>query len=623
MSGFNYWNGWKIEEELGEGAFGKVYQISKTDSFGNVYKAALKVISIPRESNEYYSLAASGLTDQSIADYYNDVAEEIVREAVLLSDLKGVGNIVGYEDNVYVKNENGIGGTIFIRMELLIPLNQYIQYIKNNELDREDVIKLGTDICKALEACQTINIIHRDIKPENIFVSKFGEFKLGDFGIARTMDGTKSLMSKKGTYTYMAPEVYKGEHYNATVDIYSLGLVLYKYLNKGRIPFIPEGEEITFKTLEFAKDRRLNGEPLPKPCDAMDELGDVILKACAYDPDLRYQSAQEFRQALENVAKKDSLGQGSAAKPSSRGQNQGSNAGAGNGKADGPNNKDNDKGGFGWGFLGWMFPLIGIILFFVYKNDKPNRARAIIKGVAVAAVFIAIINVVRIIGALSNDNDTDTVDTDISVKVDNEDPFKTKEEEYEEEIDQENKELAAGKTEGNTYTQDYFDFKILLDDNWEIASEEEKKKITGEVEGILDDPKETIDSGKPYLDFIATNSVTLQQINVYINDVPLQTAIGYKKDKEETIRSYLDDVKDSVSSMDGVKDFHAEIQYISFLGEITPAAVYTFQKDFSGQDVGVYEKQVVIIKGTYAATITAASYLDDTSQEVLDLCKSN
>ena len=87
---------------------------------------------------------------------------------------------------------------------------------------------MGVDICKALELYQKYNIIHRDIKPENIFVSDNGDFKLGDFGIARTIEKTMSDLSKKGTYNYMAPEVYQGGEYGFSVDLYSLGIVLYR-----------------------------------------------------------------------------------------------------------------------------------------------------------------------------------------------------------------------------------------------------------------------------------------------------------------------------------------------------------------------------------------------------------
>ena len=113
-----------------------------------------------------------------------------------------------------------------------------MDYCTGKELTEKEVIKLGMDLSKALEYCRKLKIIHRDIKPENIFVSRFGDFKLGDFGIAREQAHTVGNMSKKGTYSYMAPEIYKGEKYDSSIDIYSLGIVLYELLNQNRLPFL-------------------------------------------------------------------------------------------------------------------------------------------------------------------------------------------------------------------------------------------------------------------------------------------------------------------------------------------------------------------------------------------------
>lgn len=99
-----------------------------------------------------------------------------------MSKLRGNSNIVSYEDhNVIEKQDGEFGWDIFIRMELLTPI---VQYFTDNAPTQQDIIKLGIDICKALEVCGKYNIIHRDIKPSNIFVSDVGEFKLGDFGVA-------------------------------------------------------------------------------------------------------------------------------------------------------------------------------------------------------------------------------------------------------------------------------------------------------------------------------------------------------------------------------------------------------------------------------------------------------
>lgn len=292
------WTGWKIERLIGEGAFGKVYEITR-DDFGHTYRAALKVIHIPQSQAEVNSVRSEGMDEESVKMYFQTLVEEIVEEFVLMSEIKGNTNIVNYEDHLVVPRKDDFGWDVYIRMELLTPL---VDYIREHNLSVQDVIRLGIDICSGLEVCQQFNIIHRDIKPENIFVSKFGDFKLGDFGIARQLEKTSSGLSRKGTYSYMAPEVYQGQPYNSTVDIYSLGIVLYRFLNNNRTPFLPPyPERILYSDKEKANLLRMEGEAIPKPCNAEGELGDIVLKACSYDPAKRFQSAKAMKQELQSV----------------------------------------------------------------------------------------------------------------------------------------------------------------------------------------------------------------------------------------------------------------------------------------------------------------------------------
>ena len=296
---------WSIVREIGEGSFGKVFEIERRD-FSYTYKAALKAITIPQSQSEVKSVLADGMDEQSATSYFRGFVEEMVAEFVLMSKLKGHSNIVSYEDHRVVEHTEGIGWDILIRMELLTPL---LDHVSKNPLSRSDVIKLGIDICKAIEVCRKNNIIHRDIKPENIFYSDIGDFKLGDFGIAKTVEKTTGGLSKKGTYTYMAPEVYKGEAYGASVDIYSLGIVLYRFMNNNRTPFLPPyPTPIKYADRESAMARRIKGETLPAPANADEALSQVILKACAYNPKDRYASPTEMREALEAVVANSAVG---------------------------------------------------------------------------------------------------------------------------------------------------------------------------------------------------------------------------------------------------------------------------------------------------------------------------
>ena len=291
-------DGWKIIRLLGEGSYGKVFEIERSE-FGQTYRAALKVITVPQSSAEVRSVISEGMSVSQAEAYFHGIVEELMHEFSIMFKLKGTANIVSCEDLRVLEHPDGIGWDILIRMELLHPL---LPYVYEHPMARRDIIRLGIDICKALELCQRYNIIHRDIKPENIFISDNGDYKLGDFGIARTIERTSSGLSKKGTYSYMAPEVYAGREYGFSVDTYSLGLVLYRMLNKNRGPFLPQPPEaITFSSREQALARRMSGEPLPRPFYGEGRLGEIVLKACAFDPKDRYSSPQQLRQELEAI----------------------------------------------------------------------------------------------------------------------------------------------------------------------------------------------------------------------------------------------------------------------------------------------------------------------------------
>lgn len=290
---------WKLVKLLGQGSYGKVYEAHRED-FGVIYKAAIKIISVPSNTSEIQNARAEGLDDASITAYFRSIVEDIVSEFGLMSRLKGTANIVSYEDHAVIPHSDSIGWDILIRMELLTPM---LDYMSQHKMTRQDIIQLGMDICKALELCQKYNIIHRDIKPENMFVSELGGYKLGDFGVARTLEKTTGGLSKKGTYTYMAPEIYKEEPYGSTVDIYSLGIVMYRLLNNNRAPFLPQPPAgISYSDREKSLVRRISGEPLPVPANAEGRLAEIVLKACSYDPKDRYSSPQQMWQELKAIA---------------------------------------------------------------------------------------------------------------------------------------------------------------------------------------------------------------------------------------------------------------------------------------------------------------------------------
>ena len=300
------WPDWKIVKYLGGGAYGKVYEIERTISgTQEKEKAALKIVSRPKDAGEIEEYEVSGYDKESIIESYKSEIQNYVQEYKLMKALQGQTNIVSCDDFTVVWNENGIGGNVFIRMELLTPLNQVL---KERALSTEEIIKLGKDIASALILCEKKNIIHRDIKPANIMVSQFGNYKLGDFGVSKIMDHATYAMAM-GTPEYQAPEVVHMKKYGQTADIYSLGITLYWLLNNRRMPFIGADEQPTVDQKNEAMERRYRGEKLPAPKNGSAKLKKIVLKACEYNPEDRYASAQEMYDDLDTLRSGETTGE--------------------------------------------------------------------------------------------------------------------------------------------------------------------------------------------------------------------------------------------------------------------------------------------------------------------------
>lgn len=289
-----HWPEWEIvgDKALGEGTYGKVYKIKKTESGIKEQIAALKVIRIRSEKARLPGFVREEEIN-GIKKENRELADRYIEEINLMYELRGYTNIVSYEDSKVIEDKDGLGITIIIRMELLTPLQEYL---KDKKLDSKYVACIGIDICKALEVCKKKDIVHRDIKENNILVSDTGDFKLSDFGTARKTEITLGMKTlDNGTEMYKAPEKAKGH----PADIYSLGILLYKLLNNGRFPFEELDNGSGDSNLIEAYNRRHRGEKLPPPCNADDKLSEIILKASEYNVKKRYDSAEKMREDLE------------------------------------------------------------------------------------------------------------------------------------------------------------------------------------------------------------------------------------------------------------------------------------------------------------------------------------
>ena len=284
------WSDWSIGEKLGEGSFGQVYFVQK-ERLGVVQKAAVKVVRIPKSDDEVGEIkAAYGLTEDQLKDFFYPEVIKYKEEIQLMQTLGENANIVQVQDFEIMEDPSGrLGWYILIRMELLESLDAFI---KREKLYVGDVVNMAMDILEGIKECENHNIIHRDIKTANLFRNKKGIYKLGDFGIARDTSASSRSLSHKGTDNYMAPEVYQGKRYSQNIDLYALGIVIYKLLNKNRLPFLGE-ERLTSRSIERAFQLRQQGEEIPRALECSERLHEIIKKMCAYNPEERYQSAQE------------------------------------------------------------------------------------------------------------------------------------------------------------------------------------------------------------------------------------------------------------------------------------------------------------------------------------------
>jgi len=285
------WPEWELadKEIIGKGGFGKVYRVVRKDR-KKEYFAAIKVIKIPESNALVQNLIKKGYGDK-------EISEKISEEIDVMMEFKGHNNIASIEEYFIKKNQDMY--FVFIRMELLTSFNEYIG---NTKITEDKIVKVGCDICNALEKIHSKGYYHRDIKPSNLLYDKNNDsFKLTDFGSARDINIDSDLTTGPmvGTDTYRPPEVEFEDVYDERADLYSLGLVLYYLANNKKRPFQKLSDE---SSIRKANGQRLKGEPLPPPTKASPALAEVILKACAYEPKNRFSSAREMKSALMEIS---------------------------------------------------------------------------------------------------------------------------------------------------------------------------------------------------------------------------------------------------------------------------------------------------------------------------------
>jgi hypothetical protein len=149
---------------------------------------------------------------------------------------------------------------------------------------------------------RALRLIHRDVSPSNILVSRNGEVKLTDFGIAKAATHTSIFYKVKGKIGYMSPEQAKSDPMDHRSDLYSLAVCLYEIITGERL-FVAAGITST--------PEQIYGQPITPPSRKVPglppDLDQVMLRALSMDPDARYQSAGELQEALLRCAHRNGL----------------------------------------------------------------------------------------------------------------------------------------------------------------------------------------------------------------------------------------------------------------------------------------------------------------------------
>ncbi|GGW59654.1 Stk1 family PASTA domain-containing Ser/Thr kinase [Streptomyces xantholiticus] len=162
----------------------------------------------------------------------------------------------------------------------------------------ERTLEMTVGILQALEYSHRAGIVHRDIKPANVMLTRTGQVKVMDFGIARAMGDSGMTMTQTaaviGTAQYLSPEQAKGEQVDARSDLYSTGCLLYELLTV-RPPFVGDSPvAVAYQHVREEPQPPSNFDPEITP-----EMDAIVLKALVKDPDYRYQSADEMRADIE------------------------------------------------------------------------------------------------------------------------------------------------------------------------------------------------------------------------------------------------------------------------------------------------------------------------------------
>lgn len=241
----------------------------------------VKMISVPQSGVHVDALLMAGaFSDRTGANgYYKERARAILNEAKTLRYMAALSNFADFDSVQVIPAEEENGFEVY----LLAPYRLSFQdMLHREELSQLEVLNMALDICAALTACRHAGFFYANLKPGNIF-SVGQHYRIGDLGFVPLSTVNNAPLSEHLRSNYTPPELLVGKTpLNSTADVYALGLILYEAYNGGVLP--EENDKF--------------GKLFAPPRYADYELAEIILRACALDPSIRWNSPEQMGQAL-------------------------------------------------------------------------------------------------------------------------------------------------------------------------------------------------------------------------------------------------------------------------------------------------------------------------------------
>ena len=241
----------------------------------------VKIISLPPSSAQLDSLLVSGAFSGpgEVNTYYKEKARDILRNVQVLRHMATIGGYVDYDCVQVVPAEDGNGYEVY----LLSPFRQSLPpLLQQQNMTHMDAVNLALDLCAALTVCRRSGYCYANLTPGNIF-RQGSHYHIGDLGFLPLYEIGHTPLPEQYRSSYTAPELMDGtQPINDTADVYSLGLILYQIFSGGTLP----GNDAVFGRLFLP----------PRYADY--EMAEIILRACAPDPSIRWKGPEQMGRAL-------------------------------------------------------------------------------------------------------------------------------------------------------------------------------------------------------------------------------------------------------------------------------------------------------------------------------------